>query len=184
VFELVSGLPDGAAPTVPFAETAALKSYLPWRCLRLPEAAERKVLRRACPSARTEANRSTPPYRWELLPPVLDLADEAVLASLRETVYAQFLESDDEGAPRALRFRHALTREHIAALPAAPERVALAARLVAVLLARRPDLPAGPPDLAADLCEQDGDLPAAVGHLVEAARPARREGGVAATLGR
>ncbi|WP_133252009.1 helix-turn-helix transcriptional regulator [Actinomycetospora cinnamomea] len=93
---------------------------------------------------------------WDLLPRVTGLAPDVVLASLREATYAGFLAADPDD-PGALRFRHALIRDHIAALLLAPERAVLARRALDAVDDVHPGLPGPWCALGAQLADMAGD---------------------------
>jgi DNA-binding CsgD family transcriptional regulator/tetratricopeptide (TPR) repeat protein len=122
---------------------------------------------------------------WQLVARVTGLDTESVLASLREATYAQFLESDgDDGR---IRFRHALTREHVAALMLPPERSRLAARALEAVAEDHPGLTgewAMPAAELAELAEIAGDRRAAAAHLLRAAETARDQGALATAAAR
>src|SRR6185437_10533982 len=69
---------------------------------------------------------------WSLLAATTDLDESAVLAAARTAADAQLLVAEQN----RLRWRHALTREAVAATLLPPERSALAARMAEALLAR------------------------------------------------
>ncbi len=117
-------------------------------------------------------------FEWELLPAVTGLDEEVVLASLREATYAGFLQEGDDGTAGGtrIRFRHALGRDHIAALLLAPERRLLAGRARAALDRRHPDLPRQWADVAAHLAELAGDGRGAARLLVRIAAEQRDRG--------
>ncbi|MDN5933083.1 MAG: DUF2791 family P-loop domain-containing protein, partial [Pseudonocardia sp.] len=119
---------------------------------------------------------------WSVLPRVAQLEPDAVLTSLREATYAQFLIPDpDDGT---LRFRHALTRDHIAALLLGPERGELARRGLAAIDDEHPDLPGPWCELAAELAEHAGDRGRAARLLVELAGRDRDRGALATAAAR
>ena len=107
-----------------------------------------------------------------LLGRITGLDDETVLAALREAGYAQLL----DGSGADVRFRHALTRDRVAALLLPTERIALAGRAAAAVREAHPDLPGPWCELVASLAEQAGDTVAAARHLVEAGRRAQVRG--------
>ncbi len=107
-----------------------------------------------------------------LLGRLTGLDEETVLAALREAGYAQLL----DGSGTEVRFRHALTRDRVAALLLPPERVALARRAAAAVRDAHPDLPGPWCELVASLAEQAGDTVAAARHLVESGRRAQARG--------
>jgi DNA-binding CsgD family transcriptional regulator len=123
-------------------------------------------------------------FDWTLLGPITGVDDDAVLASLREAAYAQLLEADEDAGPGAVRFRHALTRDHVAALTLPPERQALAVAALRVVTAEHPDLPGEWCVLAARLADLAGDPSTAARHLLELGRRARRRGGLATATAR
>jgi DNA-binding CsgD family transcriptional regulator/tetratricopeptide (TPR) repeat protein len=122
-------------------------------------------------------------FDWELLPAVTGLDADVVLASLREATYAQLVEADP-ARPDGVRFRHALTRDHIAAAMLPPERAALAARTYDAVTATHPDLPDAWCTVAAALADLAGRRAVAGGHLVEAGRRAAAEGAYATATAR
>ncbi|MFR9805243.1 helix-turn-helix transcriptional regulator [Pseudonocardia sp. RS010] len=116
-------------------------------------------------------------FDWQLLARVVGTGEDAVLACLREAADAQLVEPDEGSG--ALRFRHALTRDFVAARLLPPERATLAATALGVVAAERPDLPGEWCSLAAELAELAGDAGAAARHLTELGRRARGRGGLA-----
>jgi DNA-binding CsgD family transcriptional regulator len=123
-------------------------------------------------------------FEWELLPRITGLDQDVVLASLREATYAQLLASDPDPAEQSMRFRHALTREYVAALQLAPERAALAARAREVVANEHPGLPGQWCGLAAELAELSGDRRGAAALLVEAGARDRDHGALATAAAR
>ncbi|MGY1712200.1 ATP-binding protein [Geodermatophilus sp. SYSU D00758] len=121
-------------------------------------------------------------FDWQLVGRVTGLDDDAVLAGLREAADAQLVEADDGAYPGGVRFRHALTRDFVAARMLPPERAALAARCLRVVAAEHPDLPGDRCAQAAGLAELAGDAGAAAQHLLELGRRAGRRGGLATAV--
>ena len=119
-------------------------------------------------------------FDWRLLPRVTDLDPDAVLASLREATYAMLLTGDAD----EIRFRHALTRDHVIALTLPFDRTRLAARAVRAVEEAHPRLPGEWCDLAAGLAEAARDAPRAVRHLIDAAGRARNRGALASAAAR
>jgi len=113
-----------------------------------------------------------------LLTAVAGVSQDVVLASLREATYAQLLVAEAE----EIRFRHALTQEHVRDLMLAPERVRLACRALRTVEEQHPGLPGGWCDLAAELCELTDDRAGAVRHLITMADRARAGGAVASAV--
>lgn len=118
-------------------------------------------------------------FDWRLLPAVTGQPEEVVLAALREAAYAQLVVGDGD----SVRFRHALTREHIIDLLLPPERAALAARAAAAVEAAHPGLPGRWLDSTADLTLLAGDHAAAAALLTRAGVRARRRGALATAAG-
>ncbi|MFA9431966.1 AAA family ATPase [Egicoccus sp. AB-alg2] len=114
-------------------------------------------------------------FDWHLVAEVTRHDEAAVLASLREATDAHLLEGEGDG----IRFRHALTRDHVVARMLPPERAALARRTLAVLEADRAALDGDTSELAAELAELAGHREAASRYLLAAARHARDRGALA-----
>jgi DNA-binding CsgD family transcriptional regulator/tetratricopeptide (TPR) repeat protein len=120
------------------------------------------------------------PFDWTLLPTITSLDESTVLASLREASYAQLIQ-DEEGS---LRFRHALTREHVRASILAPERTQLAGQVHGVVTSAQPELPGHWCDLAAELAELAGHPSTAATHLLVSATRAQQRGALSTALAR
>lgn len=120
------------------------------------------------------------PIVWQLLPRITAFDEATVLASLREATYAGLLE--DTGTE--LRFRHALTREHVLATLLPPERADLAARTLTAVTERYPDLPGRWCDLGAGLAELSGDHARAAELLVISAGRAQQRGALSTAVAR
>ena len=118
-------------------------------------------------------------FDWQLVGRVTGLDDDAVLACLREAADAGLVEADEDAAPDGVRFRHALTRDHIAARILPPERTALSSRGLQLLVAERADLSDESCAMAAGLAESAGNPSAAGRYLLELGRRARHRGGLA-----
>ncbi|MPZ89033.1 MAG: AAA family ATPase, partial [Nitriliruptorales bacterium] len=119
-------------------------------------------------------------FDWRLLPHVAGLDEDVVLASLREASDAQLL----TGEADRIGFRHALTRDHVAALMLPSERRRLAACAVRAIKQAHPRLSGGWRDLVAELAELGGDRSGAIGHLMVAADRARDRGALATAIAR
>jgi DNA-binding CsgD family transcriptional regulator len=129
-----------ASPGVPdsFAETvrSRLAGFTP---------AGRRVLAAAALLGRT--------FDWQLLAAAAATEPAVVSACLDAAVASQLLTAEDE----VFRFRHALTREAVAAQLLPPERRSLAAAALAAVDAAHPSLDGPWHDVAADLAAQSGD---------------------------
>ncbi len=99
-----------------------------------------------------------PVFDWTLLGAVCGRDEPVVLEALRRAAATQLVTAADgaPGAPGALRFRHALTREAIVEELFAPERRRLAARALDAVEAAHPGLPGDWCELAAELAEGSG----------------------------
>jgi DNA-binding CsgD family transcriptional regulator len=106
----------------------------------------------------------------DLLPAMTDLDTETVARALQAAAQAQLISDDREDMAR---FRHALTREAVLAQVHALQRRHLAARALAALQERYPELDGEWCELAADLAEQAGQKTIAAGLLLRLARRAR-----------
>ncbi len=114
---------------------------------------------------------------FDVLSEATGLEPDVVLASLREATYAGFLVPDpDDGE---LRFRHALTREHVAALLLPPERASVARRALDALENAHPGLPGSWCRLGVELAALVGDDRRAARLLVELGGRERRRGALA-----
>lgn len=116
---------------------------------------------------------------WRVLEEVAQLPADELTAALREATYSHLLETSGG----SVRFRHALTRDHLLRLTPPPERQRVAARALRAL--ERGD-PAAfrDTDLAADLAAAAGDPATAAGHLLASARRWRERGGLDGALTR
>jgi DNA-binding CsgD family transcriptional regulator/tetratricopeptide (TPR) repeat protein len=119
-------------------------------------------------------------FDWELVPAIAELDEASVLAALREATYAQLLVNDGT----EIRFRHALTRDHVLASIIPPQRVRLARRALDVVLATHPEVPGRWCDLAAQLAELATEPTLAAGHLVTSGSRARDRGALSTAAGR
>jgi DNA-binding CsgD family transcriptional regulator/tetratricopeptide (TPR) repeat protein len=151
-----------AAPGVPesFAETvrARLAGFT---------AGERRVLEAAALLGRG--------FDWQLLAAAAGVDAAVVPASLERAVASQLLTVDGE----AFRFRHALTREAIAAGLLPPARRALAATALAAVEAAHPALDPPWRDIAADLAALSGDTERAGDLLARSGEEALDRGALA-----
>ena len=104
-------------------------------------------------------------FDWTLLPAATGLADQDVLACLRQAIEVQLVMADQPrggdqpGVPAEaaiFAFRHTLTRTAILAALLPPERTALAARMLALVEEAHAGLPDAWCDLAARLAEGAG----------------------------
>jgi DNA-binding CsgD family transcriptional regulator/tetratricopeptide (TPR) repeat protein len=93
-------------------------------------------------------------FDWHLLPDTTGLGPDTVAASLERAVDCLLVTVDEN----AFRFRHALTREAVVEAMPPPRRAQLAARALAAVEAKDPDLGEGTRELAADLAAQAGDV--------------------------
>ena len=152
-----------ASPGVPESFAESVRA-------RLAEVApgERRVLEAAALLGRS--------FDWQLLAAAADAPPGVVSAALERAVASQLLTVDGE----VFRFRHALTREAVAAglLPMA--RRSLAAAALAAVEAAHPGLDGPWRDIAADLAAQAGDNGRA-GTLLAAAGEAALDRGALAT---
>lgn len=104
-------------------------------------------------------------FEWTLLGAVTGLDDAAVMRALRAARDRQLVGTGGEGEDGdALRFRHALTRDAVAARLLPPERAAISTAALDAIEAREPELPGGWVELAADLAEQ-ANLPVRAAEL-------------------
>jgi DNA-binding CsgD family transcriptional regulator len=117
---------------------------------------------------------------WPLLPGITGFDEATVLAALREATYAGLLV--DTGSE--LRFRHALTREHVLATLLPPERADLAARTLTAVTAAYPALPGRWCDLGAELAELSGDRTRAAELQVISADRAQQRGALSTAVAR
>jgi DNA-binding CsgD family transcriptional regulator/tetratricopeptide (TPR) repeat protein len=151
-----------AAPGVPesFAETVRA---------RLAEftAGERRVLEAAALLGRG--------FDWQLLAAAAGVDAAVVPASLERAVASQLLTVDGE----AFRFRHALTREAVAAGLLPPARRELAAAALAAVEAAHPALDPPWRDIAADLAALSGDTERAGDLLTRSGEEALDRGALA-----
>ena len=117
-------------------------------------------------------------FDWRLLPAATGLDADLVADALEHGVGAQLLAVDAD----VFRFRHALTREAVAAELLPPRRVTLAARALAALEAAHPGLPGEEGDLAANLALQADDQDRAGGLLFASGRSALNRGALATSI--
>lgn len=115
-------------------------------------------------------------FDWQLLAAVTGLAPDVVSGSLERAVGSQLLTVDGD----AFRFRHALTREAVAAGLLPPRRQSLAASALAAVEVAHPRLEDAWRDVAADLAIQAGDTERA-GTLLAASGEAALDRGALAT---
>jgi len=115
-------------------------------------------------------------FDWQLLPAAAGVAPDVVSAVLEDAVASQLLTVDGE----VFRFRHALTREAVAAGLLPPARRSLAAAALTALDHAHPDLDGPWRDVAADLAAQAGDTERA-GLLLAASGEAALDRGALAT---
>lgn len=155
-----------AAPGVPesFAETvrARLAGFGP---------GERRVLAAAALLGRS--------FDWQLLAAAAGVAPGDVPAALERAVGSQLLTVDGE----VFRFRHALTREAVAAGLLPPARRSLAAAALAAVEAAHPLLEGPWRDVAADLAVRAGDTGRAGVLLAGAGEAALDRGALATAAG-
>ncbi len=117
-------------------------------------------------------------FDWRLLPAATGLDAGLVADALEHGVGAQLLAVNAD----VFRFRHALTREAVAAELLPPRRVTLAARALAALEAAHPGLPGEEGDLAANLALQADDQDRAGGLLFASGRSALNRGALATSI--
>ena len=118
-------------------------------------------------------------FDWRLLPSATGLPAGVVSGALERGVGSMILAVDGD----AFRFRHALTREAVAAELLPPRRAALAAGALAAVDAAHPEL-AGPwRDVAADLAAQSGDRERAGALLIASGRASLGRGALATAAG-
>jgi DNA-binding CsgD family transcriptional regulator/tetratricopeptide (TPR) repeat protein len=115
-------------------------------------------------------------FDWQLLGAATGLEPGAVSGALERAVGSQLLTVDGE----VFRFRHALTREAVAAGLLPPRRRSLAASALAAVDAAHPELRGAWRDVAADLAAQAGDIERA-GTLLAASGEAALDRGALAT---
>jgi DNA-binding CsgD family transcriptional regulator/tetratricopeptide (TPR) repeat protein len=115
-------------------------------------------------------------FDWQLLGPATGLAPGLVSGALERAVGSQLLTVD--GA--VFRFRHALTREAVAAGLLPPRRRSLAASALAAVDVAHPELDGAWREVAADLAAQAGDIERA-GTLLAALGEAALDRGALAT---
>ncbi len=117
-------------------------------------------------------------FDWRLLGRVTGQPPDVVAAALERGVDQILLEVQDG----EFRFRHALTREAVAATVLPPRRAALAASALAALEDAHPGLPAPHRDAAADLAVQAGDPQRAGVLLCASGRESLRRGALATAV--
>jgi DNA-binding CsgD family transcriptional regulator/tetratricopeptide (TPR) repeat protein len=118
-------------------------------------------------------------FDWRLLGRVTGQPQEVVTRALERGVGQLLLTVEGDG----FRFRHALTREAVAATVLPPRRAALAAAALAVVQAAHPQLPGSWRDLAADLAIQAGDGDQAGLLLAASGRESLQRGALATAVG-
>lgn len=106
-------------------------------------------------------------FDWRVLADTVGLGEIEALAVLREIVRSGLI---DPGEQDEFRFRHALVRDAVLADLLPPERAAWAARALAAVRDRQPELDGSWCDIAADLALTAGDRAAAAEVLLEAGR--------------
>ncbi|GLL13649.1 hypothetical protein GCM10017577_47930 [Pseudonocardia halophobica] len=106
-------------------------------------------------------------FDWRVLADTVGLDETAALAVLRETIRSGMIEPAEQDE---FRFRHALVRDAVLADLLPPERAAWAARALAAVRHRQPELDGPWCDVAADLALTAGDRAAAAEVLLEAGR--------------
>jgi len=155
-----------ASPGVPdsFAEMvrARLAGFSP---------GERRVLEAAALLGRS--------FDWQLLAAASGAEPAVVSASLERAVMSQLLTADGE----VFRFRHALTREAVAAGLLPPARRSLARAALATVEAIHPGLDGSWRDIAADLAAQSGDTERAGVLLARSGEEALDRGALATAAG-
>ena len=104
-------------------------------------------------------------FDWRVLTDIVGLDETAALTVLREIIRSGMI---DPGEQDECRFRHALVRDAVLADLLPPERAAWAARALAAVRHRQPELDG--PCVAADLALTAGDRAAAAEVLLEAGR--------------
>jgi predicted ATPase/DNA-binding CsgD family transcriptional regulator len=154
-----------ASPGVPlsFADTVAVR-------LAAFSADERLVLNTAAVLGRR--------FDWDLLSDVTGVGPDVVIGSLRRAVDCLLITL----AGARFRFRHALTRDAVISTILLPERAQLAARALAVVEAREPELGEASRELAADLAAQAGDPKRAATLLAASGRAALGRGALATAV--
>ena len=115
-------------------------------------------------------------FDWRLLGAATGLEPGLVSGALERAVGSQLLTVDGE----VFRFRHALTREAVAAGLLPPRRRSVAASALAAVDAAHPELEGGWREVAADLAAQAGDIERA-GTLLAASGEAALDRGALAT---
>ncbi|HLI41171.1 MAG TPA: AAA family ATPase [Streptosporangiaceae bacterium] len=118
-------------------------------------------------------------FDWQLLAAAAGAEPAVVSAALERAVGSQLLTVDGE----AFRFRHALTREAVAAGLLPPARRSLAAAVLAAAEAAHPGLEGPWRDIAADLAAQSGDTERAGALLAGAGEAALDRGALATAAG-
>lgn len=132
---------------------------------------ERRVLEAAALLGRS--------FDWQLLAAAAGAAPSEVSAALERAVASQLLTVD----AGVFRFRHALTREAVAAGLLPPARRSLAAAALAAVNAAHPALDPAWRDIAADLAAQSGDTERAGRLLVQSGEEALDRGALATAAG-
>jgi DNA-binding CsgD family transcriptional regulator len=155
-----------ASPGVPESFAESVRARL---AVFAPD--ERRVLEAAALLGRS--------FDWQLLAAAADVAPGVVSAALERAVASQLLTVDGE----VFRFRHALTREAVAAGPLPPARRSLAVAVLAAVEAAHPGLDGPWRDVAADLAAQAGDTGRAGTLLVAAGEAALDRGALATAAG-
>jgi DNA-binding CsgD family transcriptional regulator/tetratricopeptide (TPR) repeat protein len=117
-------------------------------------------------------------FDWRLLPMATGLPASTVWGALESGVRSTLLIADGD----AFRFRHALTREAVAAEFLPPRRAMVAAGALAAVDAAHPGSPGPWRDLAADLAAQSGDRERAGTLLVASGRASLGRGALATAI--
>ena len=128
---------------------------------------ERRVLEAAALLGRS--------FDWQLLAAAARAGTAVVSASLQRAVASQLVTADGD----VFRFRHALTREAVAAGLLPPARQSLAGSALAAVEAAHPGLDGPWRDIAADLAAQSGDTERAGAFLARSGEEALDRGALA-----